>query len=154
MLQKLNDDVIQYIMHYLFQTNTRCLCHITPKSTYYQYICINRALYNSIHKHRCRVNFRYFPCNNIPNLSPLLECTTHFSRRNNKIDIINELNEIKSNYIAKRFIRRELVLQNKKDCRLVMHYLKDFYPRVHAHLDKDSNTVSVIDKLDRVCGFL
>ena len=154
MLQNLNDDIIQYIIHFLFQKNSNCLCDISPKSMYYQFICINHSLYDSINKHRCRVNFRYFPCNNIPGLLPLLECTTHFKRRNNKIDIINDLNEIKSNYLAKRYIQRDLKLQSKKDCRLVMHYLQDFYPRVHAHFDRESNTVSVIDKLDRVCGFL
>ena len=118
-----------YLFNYIFSFNlsdNKCVFNVHDKQLYYNLLITNRDLYNAIKK-ECSFFFTYNP---VYNLKSIHECCNHCDKTNNKIYIINLLNNIKT---KKRNYVGEIEIKSKEDSNFILPYLKDLELRVIVH---------------------
>ena len=150
-MNNLPEDLMKNIFSYIYDITKKCLIDIDTcqRNEIYKSFLINKS-YNKILNHKCRVYFIYKPINNT--FPTLCECNKHYNRKKNNIYIINQLNNMKMKFYARKTFLTEMKFYDKQDCEIALPYIKE-YAKI-AYISDEFNSVYLMNKYDRYMSFL
>ena len=147
----LPEDLLKNIYSYLYDINKKCLIDIEREERYdlSKLFLINKSYYKLLN-FKCRIYFIYKPLN--PKLPTICECNKHYNRRKNNIYIINQLNNMKMKFYARKTFLTEMKFYDKQDCEIALPYIKE-YAKI-AYISDEFNSIYLMNKYDRYMSFL
>ena len=149
MIHEIDFFLTNYIFSFLFN-NDKCMNSITPKQPFCSCLLISKSVYNKFKK-PCDMFFVYKPYSS--RLSKISECLNHCNKDNNKIYIINLLNNLKNKIKKKKlYINGELIFKTRADCEFVSPYLKDLKLQTYDRFT--NNGIYIIHKGERFNTFI
>ena len=151
-MNSLSGDLLSYIVDFIYNTRTICLCDVKKKQHYTTQILLNKFNFVVFWK-PCKLRFNYTPMLDNSALPKLLECTYHYNNKNNNIHEINLLNNMKLRYLSNRRVMDEIKMGSRENCEFVLKYLKEF-KRIRAFMNDNKDGIHVVDPRERFNLFL